>query len=45
MDKGIFWAGMVQGLIEDVPTCQELMDRIIGGAEEIVKGRLGAMLN
>jgi nitronate monooxygenase len=44
LDKGIFWAGMVQGLIQDVPTCQELMDRIIGGAEEIVRGRLGAML-
>lgn len=44
LDKGIFWAGMVQGLINDIPTCQELMDRIIGEAEEIVRGRLGAML-
>jgi nitronate monooxygenase len=45
LDKGIFWAGMVQGLIHDVPTCQELIDSIIGGAEEIVRGRLGAMLS
>jgi NADH:quinone reductase (non-electrogenic) len=44
LSKGIFWAGMVQGLIHDIPTCQELMDRIIGEAEEIVKGRLGGML-
>ncbi|EJL31317.1 nitronate monooxygenase family protein [Novosphingobium sp. AP12] len=44
LDKGIFWAGMVQGLIHDVPTCRELIERIIGDAEEIVKGRLGAML-
>jgi nitronate monooxygenase len=44
LDKGIFWAGMVQGLIHDIPTCRELIERIIGDAEEIVKGRLGAML-
>jgi nitronate monooxygenase len=44
LDKGIFWAGMVQGLIHDIPTCQELIDRIIGDAEAIVKGRLGGML-
>ena len=44
LSKGIFWAGMVQGLIHDIPTCQELIDRIIADAEAIVKGRLGAML-
>jgi nitronate monooxygenase len=44
LSKGIFWAGMIQGLIHDIPTCQELIDRIIGGAEEIVKGRLAGML-
>jgi len=44
LSKGIFWAGMIQGLIHDIPTCQELIDRIIGGAEEIVKGRLNGML-
>jgi nitronate monooxygenase len=44
LDKGIFWAGMVQGLIHDVPTCRELIERIVGEAEEIVKSRLGAML-
>jgi nitronate monooxygenase len=44
LDKGIFWAGMVQGLIHDIPTCQELIDRIIGDAETIVKSRFGGML-
>lgn len=44
LDKGIFWAGMVQGLIHDIPTCKELIERIVGEAEEIVKGRLGKML-
>ncbi len=44
LSKGIFWAGMIQGLIHDIPTCQELIDRIISEAEEIVKGRLNGML-
>ncbi|HEX7751858.1 MAG TPA: nitronate monooxygenase family protein, partial [Novosphingobium sp.] len=41
LDKGIFWAGMVQGLIHDIPTVQQLMDRIVGEAEAIVQQRLG----
>jgi len=44
LSKGIFWAGMVQGLIHDVPTVQELIDRIIGDAEAIVKQRLAGMV-
>jgi len=44
VEDAIFWAGMVQGLINDIPTCQELIDRIIGDAEQIVKNRMGAML-
>lgn len=44
MSQGVFWAGMVQGLIHDVPTCRELIDRIIGDAEAIVKQRLGGFL-
>jgi NAD(P)H-dependent flavin oxidoreductase YrpB (nitropropane dioxygenase family) len=44
LDKGIFWAGMVQGLIHDIPTVQELIDRIISEAEAIVAGRLSGML-
>jgi NADH:quinone reductase (non-electrogenic) len=42
-EHGIFWAGMIQGLIHDIPTCQELIDRIMGDAEEIIKARLGGM--
>jgi nitronate monooxygenase len=44
MEAGVFWAGMVQGLIHDIPTCGELIDRIITEAEMIIQGRLGAML-
>ena len=40
MSKGIFWASMVQGLIHDIPTCDELIRRIIGEAEAILDQRL-----
>ncbi len=44
VENGIFWAGMVQGLIHDIPTCQELIDRIMGDAEAIIKGSAGGMV-
>ncbi|MDM7957636.1 nitronate monooxygenase family protein [Blastomonas sp.] len=44
MTKGVFWAGMVQGLIHDIPTCQDLIARIVADAEAIVERRLAAML-
>lgn len=44
LTKGVFWAGMVQGLIHDIPTCQQLIDRIVGDAEAIIRGRLGSLL-
>ncbi|WP_106849789.1 nitronate monooxygenase family protein [Blastococcus sp. Marseille-P5729] len=40
LDAGIWSAGMVQGLIDDVPTCAELIGRIVSEAEEIITGRL-----
>ena len=44
LSKGVFWAGMVQGLIHDIPTCQELVSRIVADAETIIKGRLAGMI-
>ena len=41
LDHGIWSAGMVQGLIRDIPTCAELVSRIVGEAVEIIRGRLG----
>ncbi|MGB3739204.1 MAG: nitronate monooxygenase family protein [Pontixanthobacter sp.] len=35
MDAGAWSCGMVAGLIDDIPTCQELIDRIMAEAEEI----------
>jgi NADH:quinone reductase (non-electrogenic) len=43
-DHGIWSAGQVQGLINDIPTCADLVSRIVGGAEEIINGRLGGMV-
>jgi len=44
LDYGMITAGMVQGLIHDVPTCAELVARIAGDAEAIITKRLAAML-
>lgn len=43
-DGGIWSAGLVQGLINDIPTVKELIDRIMADAEEILQNRLTAML-
>jgi len=40
MEAGAWSCGMVAGLIHDVPTCSELVDRIVSDAEEIIKTRL-----
>ncbi len=44
-DHGIWSAGMIQGLIHDIPTCEVLISRIVADAEAIVRARLGGMLN
>jgi len=40
MDAGAWSCGMVAGLIRDVPTVKELIDRIMSEAERIIGGRL-----
>ena len=40
-DYGIWSAGQIQGLIHDIPTCAELIHRIVREAEEIITARLG----
>ncbi len=44
-EAGIWSAGLCQGLIHDVPTCGELVDRMMSEAEEIITGRLAGLLN
>lgn len=45
LDHGVWSAGMVQGLIHDVPTVKEMIDRMIREAFEIVNGRLRQIAN
>ena len=39
-DYGIWSAGQTQGLIHDIPTCKELVARIVSEAEAIIRNRL-----
>lgn len=45
MEAGAWSCGMVAGLIDDIPTCKQLVERIMGQAEAIIRERLGSMLN
>ncbi|MGY4569279.1 nitronate monooxygenase [Bradyrhizobium pachyrhizi] len=42
-DEGIWSAGQVQGLIHDIPSCAELVSRIVHEAEAIIRERLERM--
>lgn len=44
INHGIWTAGQVQGLIEDVPSVRVLIDRIVDSAEAVIRERLSAML-
>jgi nitronate monooxygenase len=39
-EHGIWSAGMIMGLINDIPSVEELVERIVADAEEIIRGRL-----
>jgi len=45
MDAGVWSCGMVAGLIHDIPTCDELIKRIMSEAEAIIRNRLEGMLD
>lgn len=45
MDAGAWSCGMVAGLIHDIPTCKELIDRIMKEADDIITSRLTGMLS
>lgn len=45
MDAGAWSCGMVAGLINDIPTCKELIDRIMKEADEIINQRLAMFQN
>ena len=43
VEAGAWSCGMVAGLIHDVPTVKELIDRIMSEADEIIAGRLAGL--
>ena len=45
MDAGAWSCGMVVGLINDIPTVKELVDRIMMEAEQIIRQRLTGFLD
>ena len=45
MDAGAWSCGMVAGLIHDIPTVKELVDRIMEESELLIKQRLEGLLN
>jgi len=45
MEAGVWSCGMVAGLINDVPTCRELIDTIMSEADALINQRLCGMAN
>lgn len=43
-ELGIWTAGIVQGLIRDIPTVAELVARMVSEAEDLIKSRLGRLV-
>lgn len=44
MEDGVWWAGQTQGLIHDIDTVENVVNRIVADAEEIIRTRLTSML-
>ncbi|HEY1559975.1 MAG TPA: nitronate monooxygenase family protein [Caulobacteraceae bacterium] len=44
MDAGGWSCGMVVGLIHDIPTCKQLIERIMAEADAIIRDRLGTLV-
>ena len=45
VNAGIWWAGLSQALIEDIPSCKELIERTVAEAEDIIKVRLAGLVH
>jgi NAD(P)H-dependent flavin oxidoreductase YrpB (nitropropane dioxygenase family) len=45
LDAGLVWAGQIQGLIHDIPSCEELIGRIMREAREVIAERLAGHLS
>jgi NADH:quinone reductase (non-electrogenic) len=45
LEAGLIWAGQSQGLIHDIPTVAELIDRIVREAESIITSKLRVLVH
>jgi NAD(P)H-dependent flavin oxidoreductase YrpB (nitropropane dioxygenase family) len=45
MEKGVMSAGQSMGLVRDIPTCKELLDRIMVEAEALIKAKFAQVIN
>lgn len=43
VEAGLVWASQAQGLVHDLPSCAELLDRIVAQADAVIGGRLTTM--
>jgi len=43
-EKGVLSAGQSMGLVRDIPTCRELLDRIMAEAEKIIKEKFAQVI-
>jgi NAD(P)H-dependent flavin oxidoreductase YrpB (nitropropane dioxygenase family) len=44
LEAGIWWIGTAMGLIDDIPTVDTLVSRIVREAEDLIGARLGGMV-
>lgn len=44
VERGMWWAGQAQALIHEVLSCREVVDSIIGDAEELIRRTLAGQL-
>lgn len=45
LEAGLIWAGQVQGLIHDIPTCDALLKQIMADADSILSRLSGAAIS
>jgi nitronate monooxygenase len=45
MDAGVWSCGMVAGLVHDIPTVKELVDRIMAEVDAIIRERLAGLVS
>ena len=44
VEDGMWWAGQAQGLIHEVVSCRDVVDTIVGDAEQLIRERLAGQL-